>query len=176
MYIWIGCLLPKEFESDVRSRCIPIAQEFGLDSRGFSLPQHISLKISFDASDRYEEILDFLQTLLQNEPQFYVNPKPVERQGNILWIPFRESGQLQHLHNMLDKQLKLRYGIAQHLFDKAFQFHSTLLIGPEATLSEAAAQLQDLPIPSQLKIDTIALGISETGKSGDYRVVRELHL
>lgn len=176
MYIWIGCLLPKEFENDVRARCTPIAQEFGLDSSGFSLPQHISLKISFDVGEHYEDVLDFLQSLLLSEPQFYVNPKQVERQGNILWIPFRESGQLQHLHNMLDKQLKLRYGIAQHLFDKAFRFHSTLLTGPEAMLSEAAERLQDLPVPSQLKIDTIALGISETGKSGDYRVVRELHL
>lgn len=176
MYIWIGCRLPVEFEQQLRQQCIPIAQEMMLDTVAFSLPQHISLKISFDAGKDHQQILYFLQELLRNEPPFYVNPKPIERQGNILWIPFRENGQLRHLHDLLDRQLRLRFGIPQHIFDKAFAFHSTLFFGPEDTLDRAKLALLDLSLPEQLQIDTILLGISETGKPGSYRVVREIYL
>lgn len=174
MYIWIGCKLPEEFEQEIRSACLPPAD--GLDTSGFSLPQHISLKISFQAGAELEEILAYLETLLGREEPFYVNPKPVERQGSILWIPFREHTQLRRLHNRLDQELKARFGIPQHLFDKAFAFHSTLMLGPEAALDRVALALADYPLPQQLRVDTFLLGISETGRSGAYRVVREIKL
>ncbi len=174
MYIWIGCKLPEAFGSKIRSACLPLAD--GLDISGFSLPQHISLKISFQAGSDYLHILDYLEALLQKEDKFYVNPKAIQRQGNILWIPFRENPQLRHLHNVLDKELKAKFGIGQHLFDKAFLFHSTLMLGPEEKLEKVAQKLWDFPLPQQLEVDAFLLGISETGRGGEYRVVREIKL
>ena len=176
MYIWIGCKLPEKFEQEIRQRCLSIGAQYKLDTAGFSLPQHISLKISFDAGERYKEILDKLCAMLEKEKRFCVTPKGIQQQGNILWIPFRESGILRSLHNRLDDFLYRDFGIAQHPFDKAFQFHSTLFFGERESITQAEAMLMDYPLPDQLQIDTCLLGISESGKSGTYRVVREICL
>lgn len=174
MYIWIGCKLPEEFEREIRARCRPLGEELGLDMSGFSLLQHISLKISFDAGDGYGEILDYLESLLKKEKRFYVNPAAIEAMGNILWLSFRENGTLRRLHNVLDKELKNRFAIPQHLFDKAFAFHSTLFLGEPEKVSRAMTVLENFALPSKLSVDTFLLGVSENGKNGTYRVVRWL--
>ena len=176
MYIWIGCKLPEEFETYIRAVCVPMSEKLGLDISGFSLPQHISLKISFEAGEQADEILAFLKERLSRERKFYVNPRTPKRQGNILWIPFRPNPPLQHLHNMLDRELKTRFGIPQHEFDKAFFFHSTLCLGPEDRLAEAEALLRDLPLPTSLAIDTILLGVSENKTFDTCRIVGEINL
>lgn len=176
MYIWIGAKLPDEFESYIRGVCIPISEALGLDTSGFSLPQHISLKISFDAGNQAEEILAFLEQRLRGERVFYVNPRMPQRHENILWMPFRPNAPLRHCHNLLDRELQERFGIDQHPFDKAFAFHSTLFLGEEGPLTRVEEALQKLPLPGLLEINTILLGVSESGKSGTYRVVREIRL
>ena len=176
MYIWIGCRLPEEFETSLRERCVPLGQEMGLELSGFGLPQHISLKISFEAGERYGEILDYLERMLKKEKEFYVNLSGVERMGNILWLAFRENGTLRRLHNMLDAELNNRFGISQHLFDKAFAFHSTLFLGEPERLDMARLALADLQLPETLRIDTFLLGVSETGTSGSYQVVRKIQV
>lgn len=176
MYIWIGCKLPEGFEHEIRGRCLPIAAERKLDMTGFSLPQHISLKISFEAGQRYEEILDALSALLQQEERFCVAPKEIQQQGNILWIAFHENGILRGLHDRLDDKLCRDFAIAQHPFDKAFQFHSTLFFGEEEVIRQTKCALRDYPLPEKLEIDRFLLGISQSGKSGTYRVVREINL
>ena len=176
MYIWIGCRLPEEFENALRARCVPLGQELGLDLAGFSLPQHISLKISFEAGERYGEILDYLERMLKKEKGFYVNLSGIERMGNILWLAFRENGTLRRLHNMLDVELNNCFGILQHLFDKAFAFHSTLFLGEGEQLDIARLALADLQLPEVLPIDTFLLGVSETGTSGSYQVVRKIQV
>lgn len=176
MHIWIGCLLPEEFEKALRGVCTPLGQEFGLDAVAFSLPQHISLKISFPYNGDVQALLDYLTELLKNQPSFTVHPKPIERQGNILWIPFAESGQLQQLHNLLDTKLKKDHSVPQHIFDKAFLFHSTLFFGPEEPLEQARQALQSFPIPQELRVSVFVIGTSETGQPGTYRVVRSISL
>ena len=49
MYIWIGCKLPAGFEREVRTFCLEQNRDIGLNTVAFTLPQHISLKISFEA-------------------------------------------------------------------------------------------------------------------------------
>lgn len=70
MYIWTGCKLPAGFEQQIRKRCAEVNQGIGLDTSGFTLPQHISLKISFDAGERTEDILDAIEGLLRRENPF----------------------------------------------------------------------------------------------------------
>ena len=175
MYIWIGAKLPEEFAEYIRKLCVPMSEVLGLDISGFSLPQHISLKISFP-TDTPEEVLAFLEERLRRERVFYVNPRVPERKGNVLWIPFRPNAPLRHYHNMLDRNLAESYGITQHEFDKSFLYHSTLFLGEGDSLVKAEQLLQQLPLPTQLEIDTILLGVSESGRSGEYRVVAEIPL
>lgn len=174
MYIWIGCELPKEFELDIRDACLEATGELELDFSGFTLPQHISLKISFEAGQAYLPVLDAVERLLRKEKRFSVEPKAPEQAGSILWIPFREHGTLRRLHNLLDRDLKREFGIGQHLFDKAFAFHSTLAVGKPGEIGILQSRLEGLKLPEHLEIRAFLLGISETGKSGTFRVVRRI--
>lgn len=176
MYIWIGCELPKEFELELRDMCLEASEGLELDFACFTLPQHISLKISFDAGQNYEPVLDFIEEVLRKEKRFYVNPKEPEQAGSILWLAFRESGTLRRLHNILDRDLKRRFGVPQHLFDKAFAFHSTLAMGSAEEITAYKARLTGLELPERLEIRAFLLGISESGKAGTYRVVRRTEL
>ena len=176
MFVWIGCALPQTFAAPLRSRCLALNEALGLDVSGFTLPQHISLKISFDAGDRYPEILDAVEALLRRETPFAVSPQKIQQQGGILWLSFRESGTLQALHELLDQQLRTRFGIGQHPFDRDFRFHSTLFLGAPERVALAADALGEYPLPTQLPIDTFLLGLSESGKSGTYRVVRTVEV
>ncbi len=176
MYIWIGCALPENFERMLRKRTCPVAEELGLGLEPFGLPQHISLKISFEAGERTAEILDMVEGLLRREREFAVQPTGVERQGNILWIPFRENGTLRRLHNLLDRELKQRFGVEQHIFDRAFLFHSTIYIGEETKVAQGQERLADLCLPETLEVNRFLLGVSPDGKAGTYRVVREINV
>ena len=174
MYIWIGCGLPAEFEREIRARCERECGALVLDAVAFTLPQHISLKISFDAGEEYEAVLDALEDILHREEKFYVNPLSLEVMGNILWITFRENGTLRRLHGMLDEQLQQRFAIGQHPFDLDFRFHSTLYFGDTERLGLACQRLAGFPIPEKLLVDTFLLGISPDGSPGSYRVVRQV--
>ncbi len=176
MFIWIGCELPKELELDLRDACLEASHGLDLDFSGFSLPQHISLKISFQAGGAYEPVLDFIEALLRKERRFSVSCGDLEQAGSIFWLAFRESGTLRRLHNILDRDLKRGFGIGQHLFDKAFKFHSTLAVGDPGQIKCLHQRLTGLELPDDLEIRAFLLGISETGKSGTFRVVRRIEL
>ena len=174
MYIWIGCQLPKDFEEAARSHCTALNKGIGLSTVAFSLPQHVSLKISFQ-SDRYRDILDYLIGFFETRLPFSLHIQPAEQNGNILWIPVKDNLHLQQLHEQLDAQLQQHFGIPRHHFDTCFQFHSTLFMDPDTDkLSRMHQLLQNSPATQELHIDTFLIGISETGKPGQYRVIRKI--
>lgn len=176
MHIWIGCRLPEEFERDIRALCLEKNRKLGLDEAAFSLPQHISLKISFETAHA-EEILEDLPRLFAAVAPFRVEIQKIEQNGNILWMTVAEHETLRQLHEMLDEHLNTRFGIGQHLFDTCFQFHSTLFIDPDTTkIGEMRELLRSVKLPRALRVDTILLGTSASGKPGTYRVVRTIDL
>lgn len=175
MYIWIGCKLPEDFEKELRSLCLSLNEDIGLSTDPFTLPQHISLKISFEAGEKQGEILAWLSTVLSQEDGFYVNLNPAERMGNILWMPVAENPRLQALHQMLDRELETRFGIPQHPFDRCFRFHSTLFMDPDQEkLQQMHERLKGISFDCPLAVDTFLLGISPDGTGGSYRVIEEI--
>lgn len=174
MFIWIGCGLPVEFERAIRNRCLELNGVIGLDTVAFSLPQHISLKISFDAGEDAQKVLDAVEVILKDTSQFYVHPFTIETAGSILWVTFQKNGTLQKLHSRLDTALEQDFGIPQHPLDKAFLFHSTLFLGEPERLARMQAGLSDFVLPPELVVDTFLLGLSETGEPGSFRVVRQI--
>lgn len=174
MYIWIGCKLPEEFEKEIRAHCLALNEQIGLDPVAFLLPQHVSLKISFE-TDLAEEILEDLTQFAAEQRPFAVRIKGIEQAGNILWMPVAENDRLRQLHDALDARLEHSFGIPQHEFDKCFLFHSTLFMdGDKEKLAKMQAALADYPVARELVVDTFLLGQSETGKPGTCRVVREI--
>ena len=174
MYIWIGCKLPDDFERHVRTLCLKLNEECQLDTTAFLLPQHISLKISFE-TEEYEAILEALTTFLSVQRPFTVRIDNTEQNGNILWMPAEENATLQQLHEQLDNLLEECFCIPQHPFDKEFLFHSTLFIDEN---TEKVAKMRELlsqeVMAQELTVDIFLLGISETGKAGDYRIARQI--
>ena len=174
MYIWTGCKLPEDFASFIRSRCVELNRDIGLSTVAFSLPQHISLKISFQSED-YNEILDYLEDYLSKQSPFSLCMQNPEQAGSILWMPVEENHRLRQLHEQLDAQLEQHFGVPQHQFDKYFLFHSTLFMDSDTDkIAQMCRMLEEYPIERELQVDTFLLGLSETGKPGTYRVVREI--
>ena len=174
MYIWIGCGLPAEFEREIRARCERECGDLALDAVAFTLPQHISLKISFEAPE-YEAVLEELSAFLAAQRPFSLRIGGPEQNGNILWLPAEENETLRQLHRQLDDLLNARFRIPQHPFDKEFLFHSTLFIDNDTVkIAKMWEALADRPIARELAVDTFLLGVSETGKAGTYRVVRQI--
>lgn len=174
MYLWVGCKLPEDFEQEVRSHCLLLNQQIGLDAVAFELPQHISLKISFQ-TDKPEDVLADLENFLALQKPFDVQIMAAEQERNILWLPVAENETLNHLHAELDARLESRFGIPQHEFDKCFKFHSTLFMDADIEkISQMCAMLKHYPFARKLTVDTFLLGISETGKPGTCRIVRHI--
>lgn len=174
MYLWVGCKLPESYEREIRTHCRKLNEEIGLNTVAFSLPQHISLKISFP-TDRVEEILEYLSDYLHTQFPFGVQITDLQQTGSILWLYAAENETLTHLHQELDARLESHFKIPQHTFDRAFQFHSTLFLDADtAKVAQMHHALQDYPFARDLPIDTFLLGFSETGKPGTYRIVRQI--
>lgn len=175
MYIWIGCKMPQFYETEIRRHCLALNEKINLDTTAFSLPQHISLKISFPAPDGSEdEIAAYLEELLMGIGSFSVELLPPEQAGNILWLPVGENPMLEQLHKMLDTQLQERFGIQQHPFDKCFKFHSTLFMDEAEQLSRMLRLMEDDLFRRILKVTTFLIGVSPDGSPGSYQVVREV--
>jgi 2'-5' RNA ligase len=174
MFVWIGCKLPWDFEQEIRTRCLELNRGIGLDTAAFSLPQHISLKISFETKQP-EAVLEDLSAWLGEQTAFAVHVRNPEQAGNILWLPVAENPHLKRLHQQLDHRLEQEFNVPQHPFDKQFLFHSTLFIDEDAEKITAMLHLlADDPMERELLVDTFLLGLSETGKAGSYRVVRQI--
>ena len=69
MFVWIGCKLPWDFEQEIRTRCLELNRGIGLDTAAFSLPQHISLKISFETKQP-DAVLEELTAWLGEQKPF----------------------------------------------------------------------------------------------------------
>jgi 2'-5' RNA ligase len=176
MYIWVGCKLPEDFERNIRSLCQEQNEALGLSTAAFSLPQHVSLKISFQ-SEQYEEILAFLETFLLSQSPFSLRIRGAEQFGNILWLPVAENETLRQLHDQLDAELEQRFSVPQHAFDKCFLFHSTLFMDEDTDkLSRMCQLLEAYPIEQDLQVDTFLLGLSENNLPGEYRIVRQIQI
>ena len=176
MYIWIGCKLPADFEKELRGHCLEANRQIGLDTVAFSLPQHVSLKISFGTSE-HERVLAALTDYLSAQQAFSIRLNPAEQFGTILWLPVAENSTLGQLHNELDDLLYTRFGITQHEFDKSFLFHTTLFLDKRSEkLADMEHALSGFPLPTELQIDTFLLGLSSDGTNGSYRVVQTIEV
>ena len=174
MFLWVGCKLPEAFEQEIRQHCLSLNREIGLNTVAFELPQHISLKISFQTEEP-EAVADFLAGFLAKQQAFSVRISRAEQNGTILWIPAEENDTLRHLHTQLDALLEDRFAIPQHPFDTCFLFHSTLFMDPEEEkIRVMNSLLADYPLARELTVDTFLLGASETGKPGTCRIIREI--
>ena len=174
MYIWTACDVSKVFDS-LREVCIKINRDFNLDEVAFSLPQHISLKISFEVDDNIAyDVIECISEYLSEQGSFCINGPKIEIFGSILWLAFDEESNLSRMHSELDALLSERYGIPQHEFDRSFKFHSTLFIDEPEGLARIQERISRLSLPDKVSINSFLIGTSSSGKAGEYSVIKKI--
>ncbi len=178
MYLWIGLGIEDAASGRIREYC-RAANAYGVSEVAFSLPQHISLKTSFQ-TDRYTEIIEYLKKKYGNMRRFCVEREGIERISGIIWLKIKENAVLRGMHDGLNRELADNFGIGMSGYDgEGFTFHSTLFFAPDDLYGIDALFERiknDIFCDENIFIDKIYFGISESGRAGDYRVTDIIEL
>lgn len=175
MYIWTA-LDVSDALSSLRERAALENAAIGLSEVAFTLPAHISLKISFSVADALtERVMARLMDFLKKQPIRSVRVRGIEQNGGILWVRMADETWLSQLHQELDEMLFSEFSVEQHPFDRAFCFHATLFLDSDrdkAALMKKA--LSDARLPDSITPSGYLIGVSSEGTAGSYRVACEL--
>lgn len=179
MYLWIGLGLDKENEEFIREYCKKVNMRFKVNEQTFTLPQHISLKTSFD-TDKYQNIIDDFKNMFKNNKKMNLKVYDVEMVPGVIWLNITEIPELREYHNLILNHLKEKYNIEKIGFDgEYFKFHSTLFqdMDNKEKVSELYNDIdKSILINNELQINRIYFGISDIGKVGTYKVIDYIEL
>ena len=180
MYIWIGLVLEKDDENYIRDICKEENKYFNIKEQAFSLPQHISLKTSFNVNENIA-VIQYLKEELKN-----INAIQLEVcnltiiDGKVIWLDIEENTFLRELHNKINFLLKEKLNIGLSGFDgENFKFHSTLF--QETVYKENINKIglilkEKMKIPFLVHIKELSFGISEVGRVGTYKIIDKIEL
>ena len=175
MYIWTGMVLPKKLEGKIRNRCRSINKDFNVSEQSFTLPQHISLKTSFNVLN-YQEVIEFMKEQLKIFNKIKIKIKIIDicKLDGVIWFEIEENKTLRNMHELLNKKLYDEFNIQKIKFDGVnFKFHSTIFqdIENDDKLTKIYEKLKkEFQFPIELEINEINFGISDVGQVGTYSV------
>lgn len=180
MYVWTGLIFNKKIENDIRNICTELNRDYQLSELSFTLPQHISLKTSFDVPN-YIEVLEQIKEIVSDQKIINLKIGSITKINNgIIWLDIMENAELRRIHNSLNTKLKEKFNIPLKGFDgENFHFHSTLFQDPhigdkhEILLSKLKEKIS---LPWEIKSNEIRFGISQTGMVGTFREIDSLIL
>ncbi len=175
MYIWIGINVDGQMPS-LKEKALLADRELGFKNSCFTLPQHISLKISFDVAPQKVDnvIADILSYYEKIEP-FYIKPDKIQNCQNICWILHRSCPEIERISLDLNNMLQARYGVPLHEYDLDFLFHTSLFMDDDFTKVAAAYErVKDTPLPEKLKANRFVIGASESGALGTFKIIHEV--
>ena len=167
MYVWIGCDINPKF-IEYREKVKELNADLNLSEFALNLPQHISLKITFEMEEALAKhcIKDIVEHLKTAKP-FTARVEKLElhdderRNDGIIWLRMEENEQFKELHKELD-EIAISYAVKPHALDKQFIFHSTILMDEDKEkLAVMFERLKDIPYPEELKINTFLVGHSD---------------
>ena len=177
MYIWVAIDVNGQMP-ELREIAEHYVKGLVMSSPTLTLPFHISLKISFNIpNDRINEVVGDIIELCRSLTRFSISVKEIEQNGSIVWITMQENDELSYIHNKLDEMLLKKHGVVQHIFDKAFIYHTSLLImDDENQARQAFDTLKNISIPKTLIANKIIIGSSIDGAPGTYSVNEEIDI
>ena len=173
MYLWTA-IDASDALGEIRRRAEAENRDLALNEAAFTLPMHVSLKISFAlAEEQAEAAVAEIAAFLGEQPPFPVQVEGLEQQGSLLWIRMQPSDRLRALHDGLDARLEARFGVPQHAFDKSFLFHATQFLEEDVQrVARMLERLRNAPLPAAFSAERYLIGCSESGQPGTYRVIR----
>ena len=174
MYIWIGINVDQELQS-IKPLIKATEDEIGFEHSVFTLPFHVSLKISFPAApDTAESIISDILNIYKGVKPFTLKVRGIENEGNICWIRMVENKEIIGLSTRLNLFLEEKYGIPLHEYDLDFKFHTTLFMdNDKSKVARAHAMMEGVLPPAILRAEKFVIGTSESGDLGTYKVIYE---
>ena len=89
MYLWIGLGIDKENEEFIREYCKKINMKYKVNEQSFTLPQHISLKTSFD-TEEYQNIINDFKNMFKNNKKMNLKVHDIEMVPGVIWLNIEE--------------------------------------------------------------------------------------
>lgn len=174
MHLWTAVDLTGQLEA-IRKAALTENQTIGLSEAAFTLPAHVSLKISFQVPDEAGiAVQQEAAEIFRHTPSFNIRVKGLQQENGILWIAMEENAALRLLHEKM-VALAAKNGAPAHPFDGDFRYHSTLFLSPEEEkLDQMEKALLGIPLPAALRAEAFLIGGSETGLPGEYRVFQRI--
>ena len=171
MYIWTGINVDNALRK-VKEKAQAIYNTLPFSERLFTMPMHVSLKMSFEVPDEEAQmVIAALQRLFATQPSFGMQVIGLEQYDNIAWIRIVRSAKLDKLHDDILALLQTQFGVQPHEYDLDYTYHVTLFMDDDAEVVKCAAeQISTTPLPKLLTVDTFAIGTSEDGKIGTWTV------
>lgn len=178
MFIWVGCDINPKF-SEFREKVKEFNADLNLSEKALKLPQHISLKISFEMDEALAKhcIKDIIELLKTVKP-FTAKIEKLEMLDNetsddgIIWLRVEENEEFKALHKELD-EIAISYAVKPHALDKQFIYHTTVIMDNDREkLATMFEKVKTLPYPEELKINTFVVGHSDDNEN--YKVDRRI--
>lgn len=142
----------------------------------FSLPKHIFLKISFESKE-YLKVIEIIENILSGIESLMVDVIGINKISSIIWLNIKENKKLKNIHDNLNETLIHNLNISKHEFDKDFKFHSTLYLDRnEEKLADMFKLLSKEDFNDKLLINSYAIGISQDGKPGAFKIMKIIKL
>ena len=177
MFIWSGINIEAQL-SELKLRKAEIEEKLGITDTVVNLPLHVSLRISSQIADEIsprliDAILEFYKTLSPIE----LFTDGIEREGNIIWLRFKENDKINSVHHRLCALMKERFAIPLHPFDLEFKYHTTLFLGiSEDKLTSAYDMVKSVTIPESVILNRPVIGASESGLAGTYKIIHTVEI
>lgn len=177
MYIWLGIDVDNQL-LEVKKKAHIIEKELNFKHSNFTLPFHISLKMSFNLDESlFENVLSDVISIYQEIKPFEVEVKGIENNHTICWIKMKENEKLNAIHDLLNKHFLEKYNIPLHEYDLDYLFHTTLFMDEdENKINQAYLLIKKAQLPKVLHVNRMIIGGSPTGTLGTYKVFKEIIL
>jgi 2'-5' RNA ligase len=177
MYIWTGIDVDSQL-SDIKSQVKLVEESIGFNNSNFTLPFHISLKISFEVDNTiYSDVVNTIVEYYKTLKPFDIEVSGIEIENVIVWLRMEESEITNKIHDDLDRILMEKYGVPRHEYDLDYKFHTTLFMdSDEEKIFSAYHKIKGMEIPLSLHADRFLIGASATGALGTYKVAHNIKI
>lgn len=177
MYIWVGVEVESQI-AEIKKSAFEIEKKIGFENSNFTLPMHISLKISFPVNDSVANAVIYdIERLYRLVTPFEIGVDRIECYENISWIRYKQNDKIDEIHDRLNAMLFEKYGVGLHEYDCDYKFHTTLFMeNNEEKIRSAYEMIKNVYLPQKISVNKLLVGVSESGKLGSYRVFREVNI
>ena len=175
MIVWVGIDMDSQYGL-VKEVTKAVEKEVGVDHSNFTLPMHVSLKISFSVEEKdFQAVEDVITAIYDRTEPFEIAVKGIELHENICWIRMKENHRLNALSEELNYTLRDKFGVPLHEYDLDFKFHTTLFMDDDTEkVAKAYEKVKDISVPDKLMASRFVIGTSESGDLGTYKIYKTI--